>query len=275
MTRRPVAMICRTLGIGRATAYRDRGSRPGRYRRRDEPTVYLQLKAVLRDRGSYGYRRATVLVNREFGAGYNRKRIQRVMRLTGLSLAVHRRSRNGRAHRGRVMMPGTNQRWCSDKLSIVCWNGELIEVMFVLDCHDREVIAFVAENRPLDGVDVRRMLRRSVFARFGNARPEEPIQWLTDNEGIFTSLETVIAAERLNLKPITTPVASPESNGMAEAFVNTLRRDYLDGAELVSADRVLERFPGWIDDYNTFAPHSSLGMKTPAEHRAAMDTILS
>jgi hypothetical protein len=35
----------------------------------------------------------------------------------------------------------------------------------------------------------------------------------------------VIAAEKLNLTPITTPVASPESNGMSEAFVNTLRRD--------------------------------------------------
>jgi len=50
--------------------------------------VYAQLQAVLRERGSYGYRRATVLVNRDYGRGYNRKRIQRVMRLTGLALAV-------------------------------------------------------------------------------------------------------------------------------------------------------------------------------------------
>ena len=37
-------------------------------------------------------------------------------------------------------------------------------------------------------------------------------------------------AERFNLAPITTPVRSPESNGMAEAFVNTLRRDYSPAA---------------------------------------------
>ena len=77
----------------------------------------------------------------------------------------------------------------------------------------------------------------------------------------------MIEAERLNLVPINTPAASPESNGMAEAFVNTLRRDYVDGADLASATRVLERLPGWIEDYNTFAPHSSLGMRTPAEFR--------
>jgi hypothetical protein len=98
----------------------------------------VQLKAVLRDRGSYGYRRATVLVNRAFGLGYNPKRIQRVMRLTGLALAVRRRSRKGRPDRGEVRMPGSNQRWCSDKLSIVCRDGALVEVMFVLDCHNRE-----------------------------------------------------------------------------------------------------------------------------------------
>jgi hypothetical protein len=67
--------------------------------------------------------------------------------------------------------------------------------------------------------------------------------WRSDNEGIYNTLETVIAAEKLNLAPITTPVASPESNGMSEAFVNTLRRDYLDGADRSSAARVLQQIP--------------------------------
>jgi putative transposase len=62
---------------------------------------------------------------------------------------------------------------------------------------------------------------------------------------------------------------------MAEAFVNKLKRDYLDGAELNTADRVLEQIPGWIADYNTQAPHSALGMKSPAEFRFAMDKVLA
>ena len=202
--------------------------------------VDAQLKAVLRDRGSYGYRRARVLVNRAYGMGYNRKRIQRVMRLTGLALAVRRRRRNGRPHRGVVTMPGSNQRWCSDKMTIACWNGEIVELVFALDRCDREAMAVVAEGRSIGGADVRRLMRQSVFARFGNERPTEPVQWLSDNEGIYTALETVVAAEQLNLTPITTPVASPESNGMLEAFVNTLRRDYLDGADLSTAAAVLE-----------------------------------
>jgi hypothetical protein len=114
VTRRPMATICRYLAVGRAVAYRSGRTRPARYQRRDDPVVYAQLKAVLRERGSYGYRRATVLVNRDFAAGYNRKRIQRVMGLTGLALAVRRRSANRRPHRGVVAVPLSNQRWCSD-----------------------------------------------------------------------------------------------------------------------------------------------------------------
>ena len=36
---------------------------------------------------------------------------------------------------------------------------------------------------------------------------------------------------------------------------------------------MIEQIPGWIDDYNTFAPHSSLGMETPAEFRRDQQTV--
>lgn len=214
MTGRPLARIARVLGIGRATAYRDRGPRASRYHRRDDRLVYQQLKSVLRERGSYGYRRATVVVNRMFGTRYNRKRIQRVMRLTGLALAVRRRAGSRRPHRGTVAMPGSNQRWCSDKMTIVCWNGEVVELVFAVDCHDREALAVVAVAcRAITGADVRRLMRKAVYARFGGEHATGSIQWLSDNEGIYTALESVIAAERLGLSPITTPVCqrSPKS----------------------------------------------------------------
>jgi len=267
VTGRPLTRICRTLGIGRATAYRERGPRAARYHRQDDPQVYARLKDVLRERGSYGYRRATVLVNRQFATGYNRKRIQRVMRLSGL--AVPRRSRrHGRAHRGRVRCEASNQRWCSDTMTIVCWNGDGVELAFALDCCDREAITFVAEARPLTGADIRRLMRMAIFARYGTQPPEEHVQWLSDNGAIYIALETVIEAEQLGLTPITTPVASPESNGMAEAFVNTLRRDYLDGADRSSAVALIAQLPAMFADYNHRAPHSALGYRSPVAFRA-------
>lgn len=153
-------------------------------------------------------------------------------------------------------------------LEIACWNGELVQVGFALDCHDREVLATVAAARDLLARDIQQLMQQAVASRFGvGARPDTPLQWLSDNGSIYTALDTLLTAERLHLAPITTPAASPESNGMSEAFVNTLRRDYLAGADLATAAMVLDQLPAWIADYNGVAPHSALGYRSPHEYR--------
>lgn len=56
---------------------------------------------------------------------------------------------------------------------------------------------------------------------------------------------------------------------MAEALVNTPRRDYIVSADRSSAADVIERVPsGWIADYNSIAPHSALGLRSPQQYRA-------
>jgi transposase InsO family protein len=167
-------MICRTLEIGRATAYRQDRPCARRYRCRDDEVVLAQLRQMLRERGSYGYRRARRIVNRAFGTGYNRKRIQRVMRLSGLALPVRGRRRRGRRHDGQVECVISNLRWCSDVLEIACWSGEGVHLAFALDCCDREVPAAVATSHPTIGAEIRRLIRKSVFARYGTEKPDQP-----------------------------------------------------------------------------------------------------
>jgi putative transposase len=201
---------------------------------------------------------------------YNRKRIRRVMRMAGLTLPGRLRRRMGRPHTGKVAMPGSNQRWCSDGFNIPCWNGETVRVAFALDCHDREAIDHVAQARELNGHDIRLLLDRALWSRFGERtlKSHIEIQWLSDNGGPYVSTETVLYAETLGFRPITTPAYSPESNGMAEAFVNTIKRDYVGGADLSDAQTVIRQLPGWIQDYNRIAPHSALGFLSPKEFRA-------
>lgn len=267
MTAHPVAVICRTLRIGRATAYRALGPRSARYVRREDRAVTAQIREVIRTRASYGYRRVTALVNWRFGTRYNRKRIRRLLAVHGWTLprATHRRT--GRAHRGQIVRPASNERWCSDTWELACWNGEVLVIGFALDCHDREALAWVAAARDLIGADIQELMQRAVAGRFRAGRAPVPIQWLSDNGGIYTALETQIVAERLNLVPITTPAYSPESNGMSEAFVRTLRRDYAADADLTSASVVLAQLDDWFTDYNTVAPHSALGFKAPRQYR--------
>ena len=267
--------ICSVLGIARRSAYYVARARPdGRHHRAADDTVLQQIRAVTNSRATYGYRRVWAMVNRTFRAGYNRKRIRRVMQLHGLMLPPRVHRRHGRPHLGQIQQAASNQRWCSDIFLIPCWSGEVVSVVFSIDCHDREVPAFVASPRPLTGADIRTLMDRTLWARFGEATLKAPhaIQWLSDNGPQYTATATVLYAHELGLVPITTPAYSPEGNGLAESFVGTFKRDYLGDADLRDAESVLTQLAGWFDDYNSQAPHSALGMRSPREYRALAET---
>jgi putative transposase len=227
MTMQSMTAICAVLGIPRRSAYYVARPRPaGRYQRADDGMILQQIRAVTNSRATYGYRRVWAIVNRTFRTGYNRKRIRRVMQLHGLMLAPRVHRRLGRPHLGQIRQPASNQRWCSDVFLIPCWSGEVVSVAFAIDCHDREVPAYVASPRPLTGADIRTLMDRTLWARFGEAALKAPhaIQWLSDNGPQYTATATVLYAHELGLVPITTPAYSPESNGLAEAFVGTFKR---------------------------------------------------
>ena len=52
---------------------------------------------------------------------------------------------------------------------------------------------------------------------------------------------------------------------MCEAFNATFKRDYVYESCLDNSQTVLGQIQKWINEYNTYAPHSALGMKTPNE----------
>ncbi|MBX9950920.1 MAG: IS3 family transposase, partial [Candidatus Obscuribacterales bacterium] len=80
----------------------------------------------------------------------------------------------------------------------------------------------------------------AVEARFGKVEvlPDE-IEWLSDNGAIYRSNKTREFAREIGLDPCTTPAYSPESNGLAEAFVKTFKRDYVRVHEIATAEEVL------------------------------------
>jgi len=132
-----------------------------------------------------------------------------------------------RKHEGTVAVKESDTRWCSDGLELSCDNGERVRVAFALDCCDREILSWVATTKGIDAGLVGDLMMHAVEKRFGsNGKPSKTIEWLTDNGSCYTAAETRSFSKELGLKPVTTPVTSPQSNGMAESFVKTLKRDY-------------------------------------------------
>ena len=167
-----------------------------------------------------------------------------------------------RTHEGRVIAWASNRRWSSDGLEIGCWNGEVVRVAFAIDTCDREVIAWQASTGGISGELVRNLMLACVEQRFGTCRAPHPVQWLADNGSAYAARETLDFAAALSLVPCFTPVRSPESNGVSEAFV---KRDYARIQPRPDALTVLQHLPAWIDDYNENHPHRGLRMRSPRE----------
>ncbi|MBS7543558.1 integrase core domain-containing protein, partial [Ancylobacter oerskovii] len=59
------------------------------------------------------------------------------------------------------------------------------------------------------------------------------------------------------------PDPEPQSNGMAEAFVRTFKRDYISVNPVPDARTVMLALPKWFDHYNELHPHRALGYRSP------------
>ncbi len=126
-----------------------------------------------------------------------------------------RRRQSARPHEGRVAVSRSDLRWCSDGLEIKCDSGQTVTATFTKDCCDREIMAWRAwEGKGLPGEPVREMLIEAVERRFGavEAVPAgQELEFLSDNGGAYIAAETRALARALGLKPIHTPVCSPQS----------------------------------------------------------------
>lgn len=268
--------IADTLGVARSNlAMPANAAMPARRRGRPvkpETELLAEIKQIIAGQPTYGYRRVHALIRRsrreEGGTAVNVKRVYRIMKAHGLLLERHTAGGVERRHDGRVAVDRPDTRWCSDGFEIGCDNGERVRIAFTLDCCDREAIAWVATTGGINSGDVRDLMIESVEQRFGLVNPLPlSIEWLSDNGSPYTARETRALAHEIGLVPCTTPIESPQSNGMAEAFVKTLKRDYARVNPRPDAASVLRQLDGWFEHYNTIHPHKALGYSSPREFR--------
>ncbi|EHT7496009.1 IS3 family transposase [Escherichia coli] len=271
-----VSLVSRCLRVSRAQLHvilrRTDDWKDGRRSRHSDNTdVLLRIHHVIGELPTYGYRRVWALLRRQAELdgmpAINAKRVYRIMRQNALLL--ERKTAvppSKRAHTGKVAVKESNQRWCSDGFEFRCDNGEKLRVTFALDCCDREALHWAVTTGGFDSETVQDVMPGAVERRFGNELPASPVEWLTDNGSCYRANETRQFARMLGLEPKNTAVRSPESNGIAESFVKTIKRDYIsimpkpDG--LTAAKNLAEAF----EHYNEWHPHSALGYRSPREY---------
>ncbi|EJT9023672.1 IS3 family transposase, partial [Escherichia coli] len=232
-----VSFVSRCLRVSRAQLHvilrrADDWKDGRRSRHTDDTDVLRRIHHVIGELPTYGYRRVWALLRRQAELdgmpAINAKRIYRIMRQNALLL--ERKTAvppSKRAHTGRVAVKESNQRWCSDGFEFRCDNGEKLRVTFALDCCDREALHWAVTTGGFNSETVQDVMLGAVERRFGNELPASPVEWLTDNGSCYRANETRQFARMLGLEPKNTAVRSPESNGIAESFVKTIKRDYI------------------------------------------------
>jgi len=113
----------------------------------------------------------------------------------------------------------------------------------------------------------------SLRIQIGNAlhTPSE-IEWLSDNGSGYMADDTCRFAMDIGLKPLTTPVCSPQSNGMTESFVKTMKRDYVAFMLKPDAATAARNLAIAFEHYNEKHPHSALKYRSPREFLRSMES---
>lgn len=170
----PVKAVADTLVVARSNvADRAKGVRAKRGPQTGQGDLELAaaIRRLVDTRPIYSYRWIAALIKRERRCGggtpVNAKRVYQLMKKHDLLLARHTGRRLARWQRRDAPV---RYRWCSDGLEFIRWNGEIVRVAFVLDCHDREVIGWIITTAGISGEMIRDLMVECVERCFNAVR---------------------------------------------------------------------------------------------------------
>ena len=228
------------------------------------------LRAFSRDHPRWGYRRAHAVLARE-GHQVNRKKVQRLWREEGLRVPPRRRKRqrlgDSTAPAARLRAERIGHVWALDYQFDVTSTGRTLKVLHVVDEYTRESLSdLVAYSIDADAtVAVLDKIAASrgfpEFIRCDNG-PELTANALRD-WCRFTGAGTSY------IDP-----GSPWQNPWVESYGSRMRDELLAIEQFGSLLEAQVLVADWREEYNTYRPHSSLGMRTPAEFARTCRTNL-
>lgn len=260
--------VIRALGVAKSSVYYKPKVYPLR-KSTSRKTISEEAKqgilAITKQKSTYGVPRVRAILKRDYGIVLSKYMVHKYMKHEDLLVKRGRKRGASRPHTGKIAVEKPNTRWASDITSIKCWNGQKLRFTYILDCCDRSIIAWRA-GLHMQACDIEVMMQEALFKRFGEELPESgKLQFLHDNGPEYIEKKLRKQLEKWNIQDCSTPVYSPQSNGMCEAFNGTFKRDYVYENCLDTPKIVNEQIQKWIDEYNQYAPHSALNMKTPKE----------
>ncbi len=248
--------VCDLVGVDPKTVRRERPP--------DHADIPKKMQEIAGARRRFDYRRIGIMLERE-GFTMNEKKLYRLYKEEGLS--VRRRHGRKRARGTRAPMPipnRPNMRWSLDFVSDTFGASRKFRILAVNDDCTRENLGLIADTS-LSGARVARELT-AMIRIYG-----KPDCIVSDNGTEFTSTVILKWVGDTGIVWHYIDPGKPQQNGLIESFIGSLRDECLNEEIFDSLTDARQKLSLWRYDYNNVRPHSSLGNKTPAEARRALE----
>ena len=212
----------------------------------------------------FGSRQMSRWLRRQ-GYKVGRKRVQRLMRLMGLSV-IYQKPNTSKPHPEHMIYPyllrgvdinESDQVWCSDITYIPMRRGFLYLVC-VMDWYSRKVLSWRLSNT-MDA-DFCVAALEEALEKYG-----KPKIFNTDQSSQFTSLEFTQTLKDANVKISMDGKGRWMDNVMIERLWRSLKYECVFLNAYETGRQTRKGIGEWINRYNQKRPHTSLDDKTPDE----------
>ena len=228
-----------------------------------------RMRSILDDEETFGYRRVWAHLRFKEGRDVNIKKVHRIMKLKGWPCRLWNcPGRKGlKVERKRSAVDKPDTLWSTDLTKIYCGRDGWCSLIGVMDNGSREVIGyrFNRYGRALEATDA---LNQAVMARYGSRETvPEGLSLRHDNGSIFLARDYLANTKYWGIDQEYIPTGKPDWNGVIERFFRTLKQECVWLHRFESFEQAEIVIAPWIEKYNKYRLHSSLGYNTPEQWR--------
>lgn len=200
---------------------------------------------------------------RNEGLKWNHKRVRRVYRKLGMAHRRRIKRRIPNPEKKMLLQPvAPNLTWSIDFMEDRLENGRKFRTLNILDDYNREALT-IDVDYSFPAYKVVKLVKRVIEWR---GKPDEI---RSDNGTEFIAKEFEVFCENSGINHVRIQKGKPNQNGFVERFNRTYREDVLNMNIFENINQVRDQTEIFLEDYNNYHPHDSLGKMSPVEFMKA------
>ena len=277
-----IQRVCRIWDQARSTVYSqkkgsgDQGSAAALKKRGPKPKISDQelLEKIREDLAASpfqgeGHRKVWARLRWQQDVRVSRKRVLRIMRENKLLSPRRSRRGEGKAHDGKITTDAPNEMWGTDGARVFTLDEGWIWIFIAVEHWNGECMGYhvCKEGTRYAALEPIATGLNKIYGSV-DADVARGLSLRMDHGTQYTSDHFVKQIQFWGITPSFAFVEEPETNGVAERFIRTLKEQAIYGRIFRNVEEVREAVAAFVERYNQEWRLEKLGFRTPLEARA-------